>query len=87
MACLRIEPESHTKITATYQFHIYFYNFVFIMQRICPYMCVSFDKYVILPSLRRKMSVNILLSIMRLQTAYSTANYIVLAKVFFTFKM
>lgn len=31
------------------------------------------------------MSVNILLSIMRLQTAYSITNYIVLAKVFFTF--
>jgi hypothetical protein len=54
MACLRIEPESHTKITAIYQFRIYFRNFVFIMQRICPYTCVSFDKYVILPSIEEK---------------------------------
>jgi len=85
MACLRSEQESHTKITAIYQFRIHFHNFVFIKQRIYLYTRVSLHKYIILPSLRRKMSVNILLSIMRLQTAYSITNYIVLAKVFFTF--
>jgi hypothetical protein len=87
MACLRIEPESRTKITAIYQFLIYFHHFLVIMQRIFPYLCVSFDKYIVLPSLGRKISVKILLSIMRLQTAYSTTNYIVLAKVLFTLKM